>query len=108
MERPVDPVRHFGGIAFDHGQLTGKRLGQFGQRGQAAAVHLDGGHLGPRAQQGPGQAAGAGANFKHVLAVQFAGQPGDAAEQLLVEQEVLPQRLAGGQTVARNNLAQWR
>jgi hypothetical protein len=40
--------------------------------------------------------------------VQIAGQRGDAIEQLLVEQEVLPQRLGGLKPVARDDIAQRR
>ena len=95
-----------GCIALDHRQLAGKRLGQFGQRGQAAAVHLDGGHLRPGAQQRAGQAAGSGADFQHVLALQPARNGGDAIEQLFVEQEVLAQRLGGDQPVPVDHIAQ--
>ena len=96
---------NFGRIAFDHGQLAGKRFGEFSQRGQAAAVHFNCGHLRSGAQQGPGQAAGAGANLEHLLTLQFARQLGNAGEQLLVEQKVLPQCLGREQTVARDDFA---
>jgi hypothetical protein len=94
--RPFDAMRDFGGIAFDGPQLAGKRLIQFGQRWQAAAVHLDGGDLCAGAQQGAGQPAGAGADLQHLACpAELAGDGGDAIEQLLVEQEVLAQRLGG-------------
>ena len=80
----------------------------FSQRGQAAAVHLDRGHAGAGAQQGARQPAGTGAHLEHRLARKVAGHRGDPVEQLLVEQEVLPQRLRCAETMAGDHFAQRR
>ena len=95
-------------IAFDHAQLAREGLTQFRQRWKAAAVHLDRRDARTGAQQGAGQTARAGADFEHLPARQIAGDRGDAVEQLLVEQEVLPQRLGCAEAVTRDDVAKGR
>src|SRR5205085_5113083 len=61
-------------------------------------------HFGAGAEQGAGEAAGAGADFVDALPREIAGNPGDAVEQLLVEEEILAERLGGGEPVAGDDL----
>ena len=99
---------HFHRVAGHHTQLTRKGLLQFGQRRQAAVVAFDRDELCACAQDGAGQAAGAGADLEGGLAIQGAGNGGDPVEQLFVEQEILAQRLAGSEAMARDHVAQGR
>ena len=55
-------------IAFDHPQLSRKRLAQFGKRGQAATIHLDRRDARAGTQQGACQPSGARPDFQHLLA----------------------------------------
>jgi len=64
--------RDLGGVALDHGELAGKSLREFGERGKAAAVHFDGSDAGAAAQERARKAARAGADFEDVFAVQVA------------------------------------
>ncbi|MCY1172551.1 hypothetical protein D9M73_126870 [compost metagenome] len=101
QRRSVD----FQGVALDHAQLARKRLAQFSERRDTAMVALDRGDACARRQQGAGQAAGAGANLQHLGVVQVAGNARDPRQQLRVEQEVLPQRLARIQAITRDDVA---
>jgi hypothetical protein len=51
---------------------------------------------------------GPGADFQHLGALKLARDRGDTVEQVLVEQEVLAQRLAGRQAMAGDHFAQGR
>ena len=95
-------------IALDYAQLAREGIFQLGQRGHAAAVHLDCGHAGAGAQQGARQPAGTRTHLEHLLPGKIAGHRGDPVEQLLVEQEVLPQRLGSAEAVAGDDFAQGR
>ena len=78
------------------------------KRGQAALVALDRDEPCACAQDGTGQAAGAWADLEGGLAIQGAGNGGYPVEQLFVEQEILAQRLAGGEAMAGDHIAQGR
>ena len=75
---------------------------------QAAPVALDRDHLGAGAEQGAGQPAGAGPDLVDALALERARDARDPVEQLLVEEEILAERLRGAEPVARDHLAQRR
>ena len=108
MEWAGEAVLHFQRIALDNSKLAGERFVEFRQRRQAAAVHLDRRYICARAQQCASQPAGSGANFQHCLSGEIARNCRDAGQQLLVEQEVLAERLAGREAVAGNDFAQGR
>ena len=76
--------------------------------GEAAPVALDGDDLGAGAEQGSGQAARAGADLIDALALERARHARDPVEQLLVEDEILAQRLRRAEAVARDHFAQRR
>ena len=76
--------------------------------GEAAPVALDRDDLGAGAEQGAGQPAGARADLVDALAVERPGHSRDPVEQLLVEQEILAERLRRAEAVARDHLAQRR
>ncbi len=96
------------GVVGQHPEAPARRLVELGQRRQAPVVALDRHHIRPRFEQRAGQPAGAGADFIDGRAVQIAGNAGDTVEQLAVEQEILPERLAGAQAMPRDHLAQRR
>ncbi len=95
-------------VAFDRAELAGVGVRQLGERGDAAGVALDRGHLRARREERAGEAAGAGADLQHLGAGEVARHRGDAGEELAVEEKVLPQRLAGGEAVTRDDLTQRR
>ncbi len=95
-------------VAFDHLQLAGKEFAQLGQGGNAAPVALDRGDRGARLQQCAGQPARAGADLEDFGAGQVARHLGDARQQLMVEQEILPQRLACAETVPADDVTKRR
>lgn len=105
MERAFNPVRNFGGIAFDHPQLSWEGFFEFGQRREAAAVHFDCSDERPGAKQRSGKSTWSWADFEHLLALQLAGKLGDSIEQLLIEKEILAQRLGRLQAVAGDDFA---
>jgi hypothetical protein len=98
-------VIKFQRITFDYSELSRKALAQFGQCGQATAVHFDRGDARSGPQQGAGQPARAGADFEHLRAGQVAGQGSNARQKLFIEQEILPQCLGRGEVMTLNNLA---
>ena len=95
-------------IALHHAQLAGKRLAQFGERGDAAVVTLDRRHARAGAEQCPRQPARPRPDLEHFGIGQVAGNACDPRQQLRVEQEVLAQRLARVEAMARDHLAQRR
>jgi hypothetical protein len=95
-------------VAFDDLELAGEEGAEFLQRRDAAPVALHCGHAGAAFEQRPGQAAGTGADLEHLGAVQLARHLGDAGQQLVVEQEILPQRLAGAETVFADDFPERR
>ena len=97
---------HLQCIILDHAQPAGKGLAQFRQRRNAAPVTLDRGDPRARRQQSAGQPARTRPDFQHLGIGQIARNPRDPRQQLRIEQEVLPQRLARIQSVARDYLAQ--
>ena len=90
-------------VIFPHGQHAGKRLREFFQRGQAAAVAFDRDDFGASLEKSACQAAGAWADFINGLSRQIAGDSRDPVQQLAIEQEVLAERLARREPVARDN-----
>ena len=90
-------------------EAAGKCFGDLAQRRQAALVALDGDHaLGTMGQKRAGQPAGTGADLDGRAGAELAGRPRDAAGQVEIEQEMLPQGTAGIEAVARDHLAQGR
>jgi hypothetical protein len=80
-----------------------------GKRGKGALVAFDCDHPpGPRRQERARQAAGAGSDLDDGDAFERAGGAGDPGRQVEIEQEVLAERLAGVEAVARDDLAQRR
>ena len=73
--------------------------------GSEAAVDLDRGDRGARLGQGQGQRAEAGADLDDVVAGPDAGQPGDAAHRVGVDDEVLPEGAARARGRARSSSA---
>ena len=71
-------------------------------------VPFDGDEPRARPQDGAGKAAWARTDFEGRLVLQIARDGGNTVQQLLIQQEVLPQRLAGLQTVRSDYLAQRR
>ena len=80
------------------------RLDDLPQRRQQVAVDLDGHDLGTRIGQGHGERAQSGADLDHRVAGADPGQPDDLAHGVGVDQEVLPQRPAGAEPVALEQL----
>ena len=76
------------------------------KRGNAAAVAFDGDDARAGIEQRTGQAAGARADLIDALAVESPGIAAIRREQLPVEDEILPERLARAEAVAGNDLAQ--
>ena len=95
-------------IAFDDPQSMWMNFAKFGKRRQASPVTLDDSHIRPGIDQRAGQATGAGADFIDRLPFKAARHSGNAVEQLAVEQEVLAERLARGQPVTRDDIAERR
>src|SRR4029079_130683 len=79
---------------------------EFGQGGDAAAVPLDRDYRGAGVEQRAGQAAGPGTDFINRFAGQRARDRRDAGQRWGVEDKILPQRLAGAEPVARDDVAQ--
>ena len=94
-------------IAVDDPQPSLRRLGHFGESGEAARVALDGDDLRAGAKQRAGEASGTRSDFVDALPRKVARNAGDAVEQLLVEEEVLAERLGRAEAVARDHLPQW-
>ena len=69
------------------------------------AVGLDGGHRGTRLGQRQRQRPQTGPHLDHVVPGADAGQPGDAADGVRVDDEVLAEGAAGGQSVAVEEVA---
>jgi hypothetical protein len=61
--------------------------------------------MGASAEQGAREAPWARAHFIDALPFEGAGDAGDAIEQLLIEQEVLAQRLGRRKAMPRDHLA---
>ena len=95
-------------ITFDNPELTGEGVAQFGQCGQAAPVHLDCGHAGTGTQQRAREPARTGAHLEHLPARKVTGNCRDPVEQMLVEQEILPQRLRCTEPVPSDDFAKRR
>src|SRR3546814_13388578 len=74
----------------------------------AAVVALDRDHPCAGTEQRARQAAGTGTDLEHRLAIEIAGQCGDAVEELFVEQEILPERLARREAVRAHRVAKRR
>ena len=94
------------GVAFDDGETRSKFLLQFRQRGNAAPIALDGDDGGSRIEQRTRKPAWARADFIDALALELSWNRCDPGEQLSVEDEVLPQRLARAQPMAGNYVAE--
>ncbi len=96
-------------VAGDDLEPAGPAGADFGQRGQGPRVALDRDHL-FRAlrQQRAGERARSGADFDHHDAVERTCGAGDLARQIEIEQEVLAERLAGAESVRRDDVAQRR
>ena len=77
---------------------------ELGQRRDAAAVALDRDDQRSGVQQRSSQAPGPGADFIDALALEAARDRGNARQQLPVEDEVLPKRLARAEAVARDDV----
>ena len=83
--------------------------GDLGERAERAGVALDGDHLlGALRQKRARQAAGTGPDLDHGDACERPGGAGDLSGQVEVEEEVLPERLAGFEPVRRDHFAQAR
>ena len=93
-------------VAFLDPQPAGECLLQFTQRRDAARIAFDRRHPRSGAQQGAGQPAGAGPDLQHRPVSQRPRHGSDPVEQILVEQEVLAQRLRCAEAMAGDNLAQ--
>ena len=83
-------------------------VAQLKQRRKAAPVTLDGGHNGACIDQCTGKTTGAGTDLENRLAVQVAGDTGDAVEQLGIQQEILTKRLRCRKAVPGDDLPQGR
>ena len=82
--------------------------GDFRQSRQAARVPLYGDDLRPRREQGAGKAAGAGADLDHGHVVERTGGAGDAAGEVEIVEEILSERLLGGELVRGDDFAKRR
>ena len=91
QRRRIDRQR----IPFDHAQPARIGITQFGKRGDAASVTLDRGDARAGGEQRAGKAAGTWPHLQHLLVLQVARHGRDARQELSVEEEVLPERLAG-------------
>ena len=69
-------------------------MSQLFQRRNAAAVALDSDNRSTGLQQSAGQSARTRAHFVDALSVQIAWDRGNPSEQLPIEDEILPERLA--------------
>ena len=93
------------GVAFDDSQ-AGKGSFKLGKGGEAPPVPLDRDDIGSGIEQGPGQAAGPGAYLIDRLSFQWTRNGGDTRQQLAVEDEILPERLARLKPMAGDDLAE--
>ena len=94
-------------IGLDDLELAGELLLQLGERRDAAPVAFHRDHRSPGIEQRAGQPAGTWADLINTRAVERSGDRRDAREQLPVEDEILPERLARAQAMARDDLSQW-
>ena len=77
--------------------------------GHPSHIPLDGNHSGSAGrQQCPRQAARPGTDLQHGTAGKIAGGAGDLRGQIQIEQEVLTERFACGQSMPGNDLSQRR
>ena len=108
MRSPGEQRRRidFQRVALDDAQFARIGFPELGQRRNTAPVTLDRGHLCARGEQRSRQAAGTGPDLQHLGARKRSRHRRDAGEQLPIEQEILPQRLAGAQTVPGDDVAQ--
>ena len=96
-------------VRLDHLKAAGRRLGEFAQQRQEAAVLLDRNQpAGVAFQERPGQAAGPRTHLDHCVALEGPGQARDLAGDVQVQQEVLAEALLGEQAVGGQALAQGR
>ena len=92
-------------VALDDRKPIAARLPELVERGDAAPVALDGDDQRARIEQGASQASGTGAHFVNMLALERAGDRGDAGEELAVEDEILPERPACAETMPGDDVA---
>jgi len=82
---------------------------QFGDGANRAPVDLDGGDAGGfGVEQGTGEAAWSWADFGDMAAAEIARLPGDAGDEIGVEQEVLAERFACVEAVGADDVTQRR
>src|SRR5687768_15568612 len=96
----VDPHR----VAFDDLEPLRIFLLELGEDREAAAVALDGDDVGPSVEQRPGQPAGTRPDLIDRLSLERPRNRGDPRQQLTVEDEILPERLAGLETVPSDDV----
>ena len=84
------------------------RAGKLGKRRETAPITLNCGHNCPRVDERPRQPTRARAYLISVLIVKIARDRRDTIEQLMIQQKVLTERLAGAQAMPRNDIAQRR
>ena len=105
QRRGVDLER----IAFDDPEPAVGRLGDLGQRRQAAAVALDGDDPpGAGEKEGAGEAARSRPDLDGRAFGESAGRPRDLAGQVEVEKEILAEGLDRLELVAADDLAERR
>ena len=73
---------------------------------ETAAIALDCDYAGASLEQRSCQAAGPGADFINCPALEWARDGRDPGEQLTVEDEILPERLARAEPMAGNDVAE--
>ena len=77
------------------------RLKRFGQHGWQVGIALDGRDVLRVLQQGHGERADAGADFKHVVRALELRQRHDLRHDGLIDQEVLPKRVLSRKPMVR-------
>jgi len=95
-------------VAGNHTKLVRKCLRQFSKGWQAAPVALDRDQPRPGAQDGAGQAAGTRPNLEGRLVLERSGNGRDPVQQLLVQQEILAERLVRLQPMGGDDVSQRR
>src|SRR5437763_14397253 len=81
-------------IRFHQPQSLAELPLQLLERGDASPVALDRDDFGSGVEQGPGEAAGPGTDFIDSPALERTRDRRDPRQQLAIEDEILPQRLA--------------
>ena len=92
-------------IAFDYMQLLAERLLKLCERGKTTPISFDGDNRCSGIEQCARQATGSRSDLVNPLSIQWAWNGSDTREELAIENEILPQRLARAEAVTGDDVA---